>query len=269
MTAANGRIEIYGQRGPCDSSEVTVARAMPAILEGRMTNSQWNRFCDDLDTALKPAAKIRKAMLISMIVLPIIFIVMTAITFMTFMVMSNSFIFVIIGAVIMFAGFGILMCVVGKSRNSIETGLRKVCDETSARHSGLSFHVRYESRLWSSGGYVGGGGGYGGNGYYDNGYHDNIHVSTTEYIEVYVADAGNNAIIYDNLEVPIATATATAAQAAPSAPSKASYDPEIALGSGEEQRRSPAERMRELDEMKGLLSDEEYQRKRAEIMSDV
>ena len=245
---------------------------MPAILEGRLSTSQWNKFCDDLDTALKPAAKIRKAVLISMIVLPIIFIVLSAISFITFVMQSQNsfnnfpknndppnvlgnFIFMIIGAIVTFVGFGILMCVVVKSSNSISKELRNVCDVMSAAHSGISFHVRYESRLWSSG-Y---GGGYG----YDDGYghhhhHHNVHVSTTQYIEVYVADAGNT-----NLDVPIVTATATAAPSAPY------YDPEAALGSGEQKKKSPAERMRELDQMKGLLSDEEYQRKRAEIMSDV
>ena len=269
---ANGRIEIYGQHGLCDGSDVTVARAMPAILEGRLSTTQWNKFCDDLDTALKPAAKMRKAMLITMIVLPIIFIVLTAISFITFAMQSQnsfnnfpnnndppnvlgSFIFMIIGAVVTFGGIGILICVASKTSNSISKELRKACDEMSARHVGISFHVRYESRLWSSG--------YGGYGGYDDGYgyhRNDLHVSTTQYIEVYVADAGNN-----NLEVPIVTATTVA----PSAPPKPYYDPEAALGSDGQKKKSPAERMRELDQMKGLLSDEEYQRKRAEIMSDV
>jgi hypothetical protein len=50
-------------------------------------------------------------------------------------------------------------------------------------------------------------------------------------------------------------------------------DPEVALGVGssssDEQKPTAAQRMRELDRMKGLLTEEEYQRKRAEIMSDV
>jgi len=284
---ANGRIEIYGQHGLCDGSDVTVARAMPAILEGRVSTSQWNRFCDDLDAALKPAAKMRKVMLGGMIALPITFVVFTAISFITFAMSSKksfdnwdpwnndgpqdsavgSFMFAIIGAIVLFAGFGILICVSVKSKNSISKGLRQVCDETSARHPGVSFHVRYEHRLWSSGW----GGHHGG--YYDDGFghhhhhHNNVHVSTTEYIEIYVADAANN-----NLEVPTATATAAIAQAipVPSAPPKTYYDPEAALGSGGgEKKKSPGERMRELDGMRSLLSEEEYQRKRAEIMSDV
>ena len=90
-------------------------------------------------------------------------------------------------------------------------------------------------------------------------HHQNFHVSTTEYIEVYVADAHNN------VTIPAATAVAQAVPL-PSAP-PASYDLEAALGRGE--KKSAGERMRELDRMKGLLTDAEYQRKRAEIMSDV
>lgn len=89
------------------------------------------------------------------------------------------------------------------------------------------------------------------------GHHQHVHVSTTEYIEVYVAGATNNFL-------PAATSVLV-----PSAP-PASYDPELALGGGgAEKKKSAGERMRELDRMKGLLTEEEYQRKRAEIMSDV
>jgi hypothetical protein len=281
---ANGRIEIYGQHSACDGSSVTVARAMPAVLEGRLTDSQWNKFCDDLDEALKPAAKMRKIFLVGMIALPIIFITLGAISFITFAMSSKkqfdnfpnnnydpphndflgSFIFFIIGGIVLFAGFGILTCVGIRSKNSISTGLRKVCDETSARHPGVSFHVRYESRLWTSG--YGGHHGFHGHHYDDFGHHhhhhQHVHVSTTEYIEVYVAGATNNNV------VPAAVAQAIPVPV-PSAP-PASYDPEVALGGGGgEKKKSAGERMRELDRMKGLLTEEEYQRKRAEIMSDV
>jgi hypothetical protein len=276
---ANGRIEIYGQHSACDGS-VTVARAMPAVLEGRLSTTQWNKFCDDLDEALKPAARMRKIFLAGMILLPIIFIALAAFSFITFTISSKkqfdnfpnddgfpppqnnflgSFIFFIIGGVVLFAGFGILSCVGIRSRNSISTGLRRVCDETSARHPGVSFHVRYESRLWRTSGYGGGVGHHGFHGHHDDhfGHHQHVHVSTTEYIEVYVAGATNNFL-------PAATSVLV-----PSAP-PASYDPELALGGGgAEKKKSAGERMRELDRMKGLLTEEEYQRKRAEIMSDV
>jgi hypothetical protein len=58
----------------------------------------------------------------------------------------------------------------------------------------------------------------------------------------------------------------------PSAPPKADIvDPEIPVvsGGGQPKKRSAEERMRELEGMKSLLTEEEYQRKRAEILSDV
>ena len=240
---------------------------MPAVLTGRLTDTQWNQFCDDLDEALKPAAKMRKVFLAGIILIPIIFIIFGAISFISFATAGQkqfdnfpnntsssndflgSFIFFIIGGVVLFVGFGILTCVMIKSKNSISSGLRKVCDQYSARLPGVSFHVRYESRLWSSG---------------YSGYHSDVHVSTTEYIEVYVApsDTTTNVVV----EPPIAQAIPVPVPSAPTL----TDDPEVALGGGRGgEKKSAAERMRELDRMKGLLTEDEYQRKRAEIMSDV
>ena len=55
---------------------------------------------------------------------------------------------------------------------------------------------------------------------------------------------------------------------APSAPAypAVAAEPEINVNTT---KKSPAERMGELDEMRGLLSEDEYQQKRAEILSDV
>ena len=124
------RIEIYGQHGLCDGSDATVARAKPAILEDRLSNSQWDKFCDDLDEALKPATKMRKIMLGGIIALPITFVVLAGISFITFTHMPHNFgvsalFFVIIGFT-MFAGIGTLMCVATKSENSISTAICSV-----------------------------------------------------------------------------------------------------------------------------------------------
>ncbi len=188
-----------------------------------------------------------------------LFITLVAIGIISFITITNGSqfrrLFPVIGAATMFAGFGTLMCVAVKSKISISTGLRNVCDETSARHPGVSFHVRYEAGLWSSPCF--------------GRQHHNLHVSIEEYIiEVNVADATNN-----NVGVPTGTATIAHAIPVPSpTKTKTNYDPQtvLAFGSGEE-RKSPAaaERMKELDEMKNLLTEGEYQRKRAEIMSDV
>ena len=93
-------------------------------------------------------------------------------------------------------------------------------------------------------------------------------MSTTEYIEVYVAS--DMATTDNNVVGGGEPSVVAQAFPIPSAPMAGSDDPEVALGgSSDEQKPTAAQRMRELDRMKGLLTEEEYQRKRAEIMSDV
>ena len=69
-----------------------------------------------------------------------------------------------------------------------------------------------------------------------------------------------------NIEVPVAAAVLAFN------PALASNEPEFALYTGSSNanaKKSSADRMRELEEMRGMLTDEEYQRKRAEILSAV
>ena len=56
----SGRIDISGQAGMCDSSGVTISRSKPAILEGHLNDFAWKLFCDKIDAALKPIAKVKK-----------------------------------------------------------------------------------------------------------------------------------------------------------------------------------------------------------------
>lgn len=277
MTTASARIDIYGgQHGLCNTNDITVSRTMPAILSSSTISTiEWNTFCDQLDMALKPATTMKKVMMGSMFILPVIFIVFAVTSFASFSSGGGGLGFVgfIIGAVVMFGGFALMAFVMMSARTKISSGLRKVCDEKSAKHPDVSFHVRYETRLWGNGyGYGGGGGGYGG-GYY--GGNNDVHVSTTEYIEVYVNNTAANTTTTTIPTVNAVSAT-PAVQAyvvgVPSAPPKADIvDPEIPVvgGGGQQKKRSAEERMRELEGMKSLLTEEEYQRKRAEILSDV
>ena len=67
---------------------------------------------------------------------------------------------------------------------------------------------------------------------------------------------------------PIVKATAIGAAVPAYNPAVVAGQPDFdeETGSG---KKSAAERMRTLDEMKNLLTEEEYQRKRAEILSDI
>ncbi len=102
-------------------------------------------------------------------------------------------------------------------------------------HTGVSFHVRDEIK------YLGAG-----------------HRRETHYIEVSVSNVVQNS-----------TLEGYVAPSAPSHPSVAT-EPVVAVAAAiVGAHKTPGERMRELDQMKGLLTDDEYQQKRAEILSDV
>lgn len=58
-----GRIDIQGQRSFCATS-LTVSRTLPAILGGHMSDYEWNQFCDSVDMALEPASKAKKKLAI-------------------------------------------------------------------------------------------------------------------------------------------------------------------------------------------------------------
>jgi len=45
-----------------DEDEVLVSRSMPEVLSGHMDDTSWNSFCDKLDEAVQPLAKMRKKM---------------------------------------------------------------------------------------------------------------------------------------------------------------------------------------------------------------
>ena len=157
-------------------------------------------------------------------------------------------------------GLGMLLMIVGMCGSSVYASskssearlkMKKVCEETSAMHPGLSFHIRDEIRLIGYGG--GYNNGFNNNGYYGGGYNSNVNVSNTNYIEVYVAEG-----------TPAAVATQGYF-----APSSVPSAPVMAVAEAEVKFKSPEERMRELDKMKDMLTNEEYQAKRAEILSDV
>lgn len=135
----------------------------------------------------------------------------------------------------------------GEARNA----MKKVCEETSAMHPGISFHIRDQMVFmgYSRRNYGNNNNGYGGT--YNSGYDANY--SHTNYIEVYVTDG--------------TTPTATGVQGY-LAPTSMPSAPPVVMAEVEGVK-SPQERMRELEGMRPMLTEDEYQAKRAEILSDV
>lgn len=257
-----GRIDINGQSNGC-RQELSVSRSMPAIMENQMNQILWNQFCDEVDEALEPVNKAKKRLMTIMKLCGIFDVSMIILSFALFMSSFNNsssssggsaaflpFVFAVLSVFVMIP---VNMWWAVKFSNQGLADLGKVCDKASAQNPGISFHVREEQHLRTQG--------------------NDVRVGRSNYIEVCVkSDAMTGTILPGEMQsTPIAKAMAIGpvASSVPAFnPAVVAAQPELDIESGTG-KKSAAERMRSLDEMKGLLTEEEYQRKRAEILSDI
>ena len=115
-----------------------------------------------------------------------------------------------------------------------------VCEDISKQYSALSFHVRFEYFVYRR---------YGGYNSYGNNHttyhHGGTSTHTTNFIEVNIADVEARGDMGIASAPPLVTASV--------------------VGGAER----TAERLAELDNIRGMLSDEEYDRKRKEILDSL
>ena len=270
----SGSIDIYGSQAACDQERVS--RTMPAILSGRITSGDWTILCDDLDKALKPSAGIKKLTYAWHAVIPLAFVIFLMFGFLRlFASDENDFRWSSIMVVVLIVIVGNVCVLVIKSvqRNKIQKELIEICDKTSASHPGISFHVRYEMRMGKQNSCESSEG--------NNDCDDCNSERRRDYIEVCVAPVASSSVLYSSSLPPVAVAEAyvvpstsfvpSADPVMPSAPPKsvAIYpydDPEMPIV---KEKKTAEERMKDLDRMKDIITEEEYYRKRAEILSDI
>ena len=270
-TSASARIDMYGSQAACDQERVS--RAMPAILSGRITSADWTTLCDGLDEALKPSAGIKKLTYVWNAIVPLVFIFFLMFGFLGFASDQNEFrwsSFIII-VLIVLIGNVVVLGIKSVQKNKIQKKLIDICEKTTASHPGISFHVRYEMRIGKKNSC-------------ESSENDNDCDCSSErrqdHIEVCVAPIAASSTSYSINQQPVAVAEAyvvpnaflpSTATAMPSAPPKSAVvypydDPEMPIV---RQKQTAEERMKDLDRMKHIITEEEYYRKRAEILSDI
>mmetsp|Transcript_34717 Transcript_34717/g.75984 ORF Transcript_34717/g.75984 Transcript_34717/m.75984 type:complete len:250 (+) Transcript_34717:92-841(+) len=247
----NCRIDLTGQQGgACASDPIRISRVQPAAMANYMSSAAWTSFCDKVDDALKPLDQVRRISRLTFVAFFALFLVFMILPILTISSdpssgMNFPFIGFIIGPLLLMAGMIGMQCYAKQKSTNALKGLEAVCEDISKQYSQLSFHVRFDYILY---------GRYGG-GYHGNQYHRNNgpHTMTTNYIEVSVAD------------VEAASAVPTYGDGGLGAPSA----PPLVTASLAGEEKSAAERLRDLDEIRGMLSQEEYDRKRKEILDSV
>eukprot|EP00984_Skeletonema_dohrnii_P018539 scaffold8681_cov96-Skeletonema_dohrnii-CCMP3373.AAC.4 len=270
----SGSIDIYGSQAACDQERVS--RTMPANLSGRITSGDWTILCDDLDKALKPSSGIEKLTYAWHVVIPLAFVIFLMFGFLRlFASDENDFRWSSIMVVVLIVIVGNVCVLVIKSvqRNKIQKELIEICDQTSASHPGISFHVRYEMRMGKQNSCESSEG--------NDDCDDCNNERRRDYIEVCVAPVAASSVLYSSSLPPVAVAEAyvvpstsfvpSADPVMPSAPPKSAAiypydDPEMPIV---KEKKTAQERMKDLDRMKDIITEEEYYRKRAEILSDI
>ena len=248
------RIDFTGQQGGlCVSEPIRVSRVEPAALSQHMSSTAWNSFADQIDAALEPLDKIKHIARVATFVFIagfLCFMILPFVSFATSDPWSGSstgptFLLFLIGPLILMGGMVATQCFAASRGRAAMREVEAVCEDISKQYSALSFHVRFEYFVYRR---------YGGYNSYGNNHttyhHGGTSSYTTNYIEVNIADVEARGVTRGDMGIASAPPLITAS----------------VVGGAE---RSAAERLAELDNIRGMLSDEEYDRKRKEILDSL
>jgi len=243
------RIDFTGQQGGlCVSEPVRLSRTQPAALSHQMSTTAWNSFCDQIDAALEPLDKVKHIARVGTFVFFAGFLCFMVLPFVSFATTdpwsggssSPTFLLFLIGPLILMVGMMGTQCWAASRGRAAMREVETVCEDISKQYSALSFHIRFEYIVYRRyGGY------YAGNNY-NHHHHRGTSTHTTNYIEVNIADVESRGDMGIASAPPLVTAS---------------------LVGGTE--KSAAERLSELDNIRGMLSEDEYERKRKEILDSL
>jgi len=231
------------------------------MLAGYLPQDEWEKFLDKLDIDLEPAQAI-KALTYKLVIGALVFVVLLfvwgAIAYTNFDYSDwnsdNFYIF-------FFIAFGIAVLVplfsrvkISKVANAVKNKMKRTCDEYSNEYPLLAFQIKFDSVL------IGGGGG-------DRGDHQ---YKTFNYIGIEMAPnavptapvAGQFTGIPMMGMGPGGTGIGIMTPGVVTGPAPA---PPADTGDG----KSAAVRLQELNQLKELLSEEEYAEKKQQILDSV
>jgi hypothetical protein len=239
-----------------------IDRTFPAIMNGRMSEHEWELFCDQVDQHIVPLNKLRYLLMGGIFAVFAAFILVMTILMNDFDNSSSSnspFVFFLIPLGLMI-GLVVLSCYVSSVARVALDKVRQVCEAASRDNPKVSLHLR-DDRL-VVGGY------YAGSGSYYRTYHNiYIEASLSEINVVPIVTSGQRSRVD---VVPITDLEA-------GYPDSASSCTNIPLAHATHMRStnesnintSVEQRMEKLHGIKHLLSTQEYEEKRDEILAGI
>lgn len=254
------RIEILGQRDA--SSAVTVDRSLPSPLAQIYSSSEWATFCDKINKALEPFEALKKKVLrMTMLSMGFgfgMFAIAAATIGISFGTGRGGFnifpLFIVLGLLMVFVPAAV-GCYTAKmameQSNIIKADLQRVVNEESERRYEVSFHLREE--VYTTFEY------HSGTEHRSGGYRPVQR--SLYYIECVINNTVSAATVPLGAEV---VETSYATPVAPSAFDTLAAETGASAGYGQ---KSAVERLQELEAVKGMLSENEYNQKRSAILA--
>ena len=247
-----------------------IDRTMPAIMAGRMSEYEWDLFCDQVDTILAPLNKLRCILGAGTAATFIGFILVMVVSIMNAQSSFNSnsfddsgpspFVFFLVPLGLM-VGLIALSCWASMKARGAFSEIVQVCEKTSRSNPKVSLHLR-DDRIVAGGYYSGTGSGY-------RTYH-NVYI-VASLADINVVSVGSDA----NRVAPSLTRDLEAGSPDPyiaqNIPVAEVIEPTITDSAEEDDAVSLSvkKRMKKLNKIKALLTTEEYERKRDEILADI
>ena len=241
------RIDIDGQaRGQClffNVSDITIDRSLPGALNSLMSASAWTQFCDKIDEALTSIGEIKRNLQKNAIIFAAVYILLSVIFSVALLTMLDnniSLIFLLLTSGFI-GSFTVVVLVIVCIKNQrvraqlqeAKEDVKKLCRTEGDKMPGVSFHLREEEHLR-----------------YSSGSSDTaagMYVShVTQYIECSVS-ASPSMMELGSLATPVAMAV-----------------PEVFTT-----KMSAAERLAGLEDIKGMLTEKEYNSKRRAILREL
>ena len=234
-------------------SKVEVSHAMPAIVGGFIDPNGWETFCNKLDVTLRPMQAVKNIQLylvVGAISFIMIFFIWACVSFANVDSISSTdydswwIYFLVMGGLVIFVPL-FLKVYMTKKTHEIKNALKRVCDEESSKYPQMTFQLRFET-------FIGLGRGNSKN---------NVNAKTFNYLEVIVAMtampqkpvAGQFVGVTQQVFTPVIQV-----------PSAQGGDVEVAGGNS-----SPTERLAELENIRGMLSAEQYEKKKQQIIDSL
>ncbi|KAG7354470.1 hypothetical protein IV203_003826 [Nitzschia inconspicua] len=225
------------QSGYSCKASYGVDQTMPAIMKGRVSDTEWKLFCDQINDLLQPLNQLQRYFLFlgSLVVVGFLVVMLISVlTFGQFRFRGVSFSLFIIPLCLM-VGMVIFLCHVNTKYNDCCKKIQAVCEETSRKQPLVSYHLRNDYIVRAN----------------DSRSSSSRHTDRIVYIEVSISDT------------PIHE-TNHAAYLTSSWPYNFGESNDVSS-----LQQTPQMRLQELEKIKHVLTTVEYDDKRAEILAAV